>query len=54
MNQNGQGSAPIINLRDSPGTDMLIQMCNPKVKVDDEEEFTNLWQTVREAMESIV
>ena len=54
MNQNGQGSAPIINLRDSPGTDMLIRMCNPKVKVDDEEEFTNLWQTVREAMESIV
>jgi hypothetical protein len=54
MNQNGQGSAPIINLRDSPGSDMLIRMCDPKVKVDEEEEFTKLWQTVREAMESIV
>jgi hypothetical protein len=53
MNQNGHGSAPIIKLRDNPGTDMLIRMCDPKVKVDDEEEFTNLWQTVREAMESI-
>jgi hypothetical protein len=53
MNQNGHGSAPIINLRDNPGTDMLTRMCDPKVKVDDEEEFTNLWQTVREAMESI-
>jgi hypothetical protein len=29
-------------------------MCDPKVKVDEEEEFTKLWQTVREAMESIV
>jgi hypothetical protein len=53
MNQNGHGGVPIINLRDSPGTDMLVQMWDPKVKVDEEDELTRLWQTVREAMESI-
>ena len=54
MIQNGHGEAPIINLRNDPSTDMLIQMCDPRIKIDQEDEFTRLWQTVREAMESIV
>jgi hypothetical protein len=54
MIQNGHGEAPIINLRDHPGTDILVKMCSPKVKLEEEEEFTRLWQTVREAMESLV
>jgi hypothetical protein len=54
MIQNGHGEAPIINLRDHPGTDILVKMCSPKVKLEEEEEFTRLWQTVREAMELLV
>jgi hypothetical protein len=54
MIQNGHGEVPIINLRDNPSTNILVQMCNPKVKLEEEEEFTKLWQTVREAMESIM
>jgi hypothetical protein len=56
MIQNGHGDAPDNNLRDSPSTDMLVQMCDPRVQIDEteEDEFTRLWQTVREAMESIV
>ena len=54
MIQNGHGEAPIINLRNAPSTDMLIQMCDPRIKIEQEDEFTKLWQAVREAMESIV
>jgi hypothetical protein len=54
MIQNGHREVPIINLRDNPSTNILVQMCNPKVKLEEEEEFTKLWQTVREAMESIM
>jgi hypothetical protein len=52
MNQNGHGGSPIINLRENATTNTLVQMCDPRVKVDKEEEFALLWQTVREAMES--
>jgi len=53
MIRNGHGESPIINLRDNHGTDTLIQMCDPKVRIEQEDEFARLWQTVREAMESI-
>ncbi len=52
MIQNGHGDSPIINLRENPTTNTLVQMCDPRVKIDKEEEFALLWQTVREAMES--
>ena len=52
MIQNGHRDSPIINLRENPTTNMLVQMCDPRVKIDKEEEFALLWQTVREAMES--
>ena len=54
MTENGHGYAPIIDLRDNPSTDVLIRMCDPKVRIEHEDEFTMLWQTVREAMETIV
>lgn len=54
MVQNGHGDAPIINLRENPSTDVLVQICDPRLKIDEEDEFTRLWQTVREVMESIV
>ena len=53
MIQNGHGDAPIFDLRDNESTDTLIRMCDPKVKIEHEDDFTALWQTVREAIESL-
>jgi hypothetical protein len=53
MIENGHGGAPIIDLRSCPSANVLINMCDPKVKIDNEDEFSLLWQTVRESMETI-
>jgi hypothetical protein len=53
MSQNGHEYAPIINLRENLTTDTLFRMCDPRVKINEENEFAKLWQTVREAMESL-
>ena len=53
MELNGHGNCPIVDLRGDPSTDLLIKMCDPRIKIESEDEFTQLWQTVREAMETI-
>ena len=53
MIANGHGSALIFDLRGYPSTNRLINMCDPIVKIDEEDEFTLLWQTVRDNMENI-
>ena len=53
MELNGHGDCPIIDFRADPSTNVLMKMCNPNIKIEDEDSFTELWQTVREAMESI-
>ena len=42
-----------MDLTSCESTNTLIRMCDPKVKIDQEAEFAVLWQTVRDAMESI-
>jgi hypothetical protein len=54
MIENGHGNSPIINLRENPTTNTLVRMCDPRIKIDEEEEFAQLWQTVRETMESFI
>jgi hypothetical protein len=54
MYQNGHGDTPIINLRENLTTNTLVRMCDPRIKIDEEDEFAQLWQTVREAMESFI
>ena len=53
MMENGHGSARIFDLRGCPNTNILINMCDPTVRIDDEDKFTSLWQTVRDSMEDI-
>ena len=53
MMENGHGSARIFDLRGCPSTNILINMCDPTVRIDDEDKFTSLWQTVRDSMEDI-
>ena len=53
MIDNGHGDCPILDLRADPSANTLIEMCNPKIRIEDEDEFTSMWQTVREAMETI-
>jgi hypothetical protein len=53
MIENGHEHAPIMDLTSCESTNTLIRMCDPKVKIDQEAEFAVLWQTVRDAMESI-
>ena len=50
---NGHEGCPILDLTADPSGNILIDMCNPKVRIEDEDEFASLWQTVREAMETI-
>ena len=51
---NGHGGCPIIDLRAEPSANTLIEMCNPNIRIEDEDEFASMWQTVREAMEAII
>ncbi len=53
MIENGHEQAPIMDLTSCESTNTLIRMCDPKTKIDQEAEFSVLWQTVRDAMESI-
>ena len=42
MIKNGHGGCPIIDLRADPSVNVLIEMCNPKIKIDEEDEFIAL------------
>ena len=50
---NGHGGWPIIDLRGDPSADTLIEMCDPRIKKEEKDDFISMRQTVREAMESI-
>ena len=52
--ENGHEGCPIIDLRADPSANVLIEMCNPNIRIEEEDDFTSLWQSVREALETIL
>ena len=51
---NGHGGCPILDLRSDPSANTLIETCDPRIKIEEEDEFAGMWQTVRKAMETII